>query len=518
MYTKGIIRKGEYFDSVSLMLVAREINKLPGVIDAGVVMGTKENRSILNVSGILLPEFIDASDTDLLISIKASSQQSVDNAIAKVEQLLSNIKNRKNNDTRVFEPKSLDTAIEKMPDANICLISVAGKYAACEAFKALDKGLHVMLFSDNVSIEDELKLKTYAADKGLLVMGPDCGTAIINGIPLAFANAVNKGDIGIVAASGTGLQEVSSLISEAGCGISQAIGTGGRDIKKEIGGIMFIQALNALAADDETKIILLVSKPPHPEVLEKITCETKKINKPVVAVFIGANPDIAANAGIIPANTLEEAAMIATYLSKNNNYNDVKKIISDRDKKLMKQASELTNQINGKLLRGLFSGGTLCDETQLVLKDIIGFVYSNIPLNPNFKLQNVWEYKDNTVIDFGDDEFTVGRPHPMIDFSLRMKQLEQQAENNDVTVILFDLVIGYGANKNPLSDLLPVVDRIRIKRNDLIIICSVTGTSKDPQNKKEIVNLLTNHGVIVAESNAAASKLAGYIIKLKGEI
>lgn len=517
MYTKGIIRKGEYFDSVSLMLVAGEINKLPGIIDSGVVMGTKENRSILDASGILLKEFENSGDTDLLIAIKAESQQGIDNAISKIEELLANIRNKKSDDNVGFKPKSLDSALEKMPDANLSIISVAGKYAAYEAYKALDNGLHVMIFSDNIAVEDELKLKTIASEKGLLVMGPDCGTAIINGVPLAFANAVNKGDIGIVAASGTGLQEVSCLISEAGCGISQAIGTGGRDVKKEIGGIMFIQAMKALAEDNNTKVILLVSKPPHTDTLAKIADEAKKINKPIVAIFIGANHDIAEKAGMISAVTLEEAALIAVKLSKNLDYKDVKADIIKRNQSLIKRADELAKKTNGKYLRGLFSGGTLCDETQLIFKDIIGFVNSNIPLNKDFKLQNVWKSVENTVIDLGDDEFTVGRPHPMIDFSLRMKKFEEEAIDKEVAVILLDIVIGYGSHNEPLSELLPVLNRINAKRNDLVIICSVTGTANDPQNKKEIVYSLQNSGVIVVESNAAASILGANIIKLKGD-
>ncbi|HRS53492.1 MAG TPA: hypothetical protein P5250_02155, partial [Bacteroidales bacterium] len=368
----------------------------------------------------------------------------------------------------------------------------------------------------NVSLEDEIKLKNYAAKKKLLLMGPDCGTAIINGVPLAFANATNKGNIGIIAASGTGLQEVSSLISEAGCGISQAIGTGSRDIKDEVGGIMFIESLKALGKDDNTKIILLISKPPHPNTLNKIINETKKINKPIIALFLGAKPDLISKTGIIYANTLEESALIAVALSKNDDCKSIQNNAYLKDLEISKLAQKLASKTKGKYLRGLYSGGTLCYEAQLILSNYIDEIYSNTPINNKFKLKNSLKSINNTVIDLGDDEFTIGKPHPMIYFSLRMKQLYEEAKNKEVGVILMDIVLGYGANLNPLNDIIPVIKKIKKIRKDLIIICPIIGTAKDPQNKNEIIHSLTNNGVIVAESNAYASKLAGNIIKLKG--
>ncbi|MFW9997490.1 MAG: FdrA family protein, partial [Candidatus Odinarchaeota archaeon] len=245
MAVKGMIRKGLYFDSVSLMIVAKEITAMKGVIDAAVVMGTEGNKSILQSSGLLLQELKNAADTDLLICIKAEDGNIVEEAFKKTGELLDQLRHKKD-ESGEFSPKSIDGAIEYLPGANLALISVAGQYAGYEAMKALNNDLHVFLFSDNVDLETEIELKRKAKEKGLLVMGPGCGTAIINGVPLAFANVVNRGNIGIVAASGTGLQEISSIISNSGAGISQAIGTGGRDIKKEVGGIMFIEGLKAL--------------------------------------------------------------------------------------------------------------------------------------------------------------------------------------------------------------------------------------------------------------------------------
>jgi len=247
---KGIVKKGEYFDSVSLMIVGKDIAQMDYVQDATVVMATQENKSILKTADLYLNEFEKYDDTDLLIVIKSDHEDKFDEMFENVDKFLSEIRNKKD-DQGSFTPRSLDGASTIQPDSNLSLISIAGKYAGNEAMKALKKGLNVMLFSDNVPLETEIELKKYALNNNLLMMGPDCGTAIINGVPLAFSNVVNKGDIGIIAASGTGLQEVSSIISDEGFGISQAIGTGGRDIKEQVGGMMFIASLEALKDDDE---------------------------------------------------------------------------------------------------------------------------------------------------------------------------------------------------------------------------------------------------------------------------
>jgi FdrA protein len=511
---KGKILKGEYLDSITLMVVTEELNKTKGVIESSVVMGTRENKSILQNSGLMLKEFENTTDNDLLVCIKAESEKVATDILDNIQNIF---KKCRNNDEspEEYSPKSFEGALKQMPEANISIISVAGKYAAHEAMKALKSDLHVMIFSDNVSIEDELKLKQYAASKGLLVMGPDCGTAIINGAPLAFANVVKRGNIGIVAASGTGLQEISCIISNEGAGISQAIGTGGRDVKKEIGGIMFLQALQALNEDKETEVIVLVSKPPHEDVLKKIASEIKKIKKPVVAIFIGGNAEVIKNAGAITASTLEETALIAVALSKGKKVEDIKSELQKSDEKIKALA---TNQIKNKkktqlYLRGLFSGGTLCDETQLILKDHIGYVFSNTPLNKDFQLKDARKSKENSVVDMGDDEFTVGRPHPMIDFSLRNKKIIEEASDPEVALILLDVVLGYGSNMNPTAELVPAVKKAKVISPDLVFICSITGTENDPQNRAEVKRQLENAGVLVMQSNAAASKLAAYIIK-----
>ena len=512
MTVKGLVKKGIYFDSVSLMIVSKELNKLDGIIDSSVIMGTKENKEILRAVGLDLMEFEAAGETDILIGVRASDETAADQAIRKVDQLFKDLQHHeeKSGGQKIY---SFEEALKQLPGADLSLISVAGKYAAAEAMKALRMGLHVMVFSDNVSLEEEIELKQYSRSQGLLVMGPDCGSAIINGIPLGFANVVPRGDIAIVAASGTGLQEVTSVISNNGAGISQAIGTGGRDLRKEVGGIMFLEAMKALNEDEETKVIVMVSKPPHPDVLKKIEGEVRKFTKPVIAILIGGDPEVFHQTNVIPAGTLEEAGLFAAAVSVGKDIESIKKHISKRKAEIGIQAGKLAHSLKGKFLRGLFSGGTLCDEAQLVLQEYIGNVYSNTPLHKDFRLTDLWKSKENSIIDMGEDEFTQGRPHPMIDYTLRIKRILEEASDPQVAVILLDVVLGYGSHPDPASELVPAILKVMESSPGTLIIGSVTGTDRDPQDRKKVVSELEKAGMIIMPSNVAASQLAGQIIQ-----
>ncbi len=516
MYVKGLIKSGEYYDSVTLMLVSRDASSLPGVIEAAVVMGTKENKSILESSGMLLPEFKDAKDSDLIIAVKSEDEKVAVESLNKIVEMLKKSKERASTGLE-YLPKSIEGALQMMPDANLCLISVAGRYAADVAMDALKRGLHVMIFSDNVPKDKAIEVKKYGYEHDLLVMGPDCGTAIINGAPLGFANVVNRGDIGIVSAAGTGLQEVSSIISNNGGGISQGIGTGGIDVKKEYGALSFMKGIEALRDDPETKVIVLISKPPHPEILEKIGKLTKTINKPIVGILLGADPEMVKSIGAIPAATLEEGALLAVSLSKGVPMEMFKKELEEREEEIKKLADELSKKLKPeqKYFRGFFQGGTLTYETEVILKDFIGYVNSNVPLDDKFKLKDSWKSEGHTVIDFGEDEFTVGRPHPQIDFSLRNKRLIEESKLPDVAIFYLDVVIGFGTNPKPKEDLVPSLKEAK-KNSNAIFIVTVCGTNKDPQNKKDLIEGLKEVGAIVFESNASASKLAGYILKKIG--
>jgi succinyl-CoA synthetase alpha subunit len=519
MKVTSIIKKGTYYDSVSMMLIAKNVAELDKVIDSAVVMGTSKNKLVLAASGLLTPDIQSTSEMDLVVSIKMEDDADSKIIQNKIEELFQAQRNIK--DDKDFNPSSIESAINVLPDVNLAMISVAGRYASDVAMSALNKGLNVFLFSDNVPIEKEIELKKFAKEKNLFVMGPDCGTAIINGVPLAFANVVNRGNIGVVAASGTGLQEVTCLISNAGCGISQAIGTGGRDVKKEVGGIMFIEGMKALAVDAKTDIILLVSKPPATEVVEKIISAARGIQKPVVGVFLGASPELLKGSNIHQALTLEEAAMLSVVYSKKENASAVTDELKKREAEIIKMAKEEAAKLSHaqKYLRALYSGGTFCDEAQLLCQNVLSEVYSNIPFDSSKKLKDSWKSEKHTILDLGDDEFTVGKPHPMIDYSTRNKRILAEAENPETAVILLDIVLGYGSNMNPLVEIIPVIKEVKKitaqQKRHLPIVCSVTGTDKDPQNRTAVVTALEAEGVNVMESNAAASRLAMLIIQCK---
>ncbi len=516
MPARGRVIKGKYYDSVTLMTLAKRVREAPGVIDCVAVMGTAENRSILESSGFPVSDFKGSSDTDLVVAIQANDENTALRELAAVDEIMAGL-SRGDDTSRDSGPWSLEGALAKIPDANIALISVAGKYAFEQAMRALRAGLHVMLFSDNVTLENEIELKKIARDRGLLVMGPDCGTAIIGGAPLAFANVVERGDIGIVAASGTGLQEVTCMISNNGAGVSQVIGTGGRDIKDEVGGITFLQGLGLLSSDTETKIIVLVSKPPGLEVLQKTAAVLRNVTKPVVTVFLGADGDLVKGSNIHPASTLEEGALLATALSLRKEPRAVRAEIAERDSKLREQASSIAANIRPpqRYIRGLFSGGTFCSEAQIILKGMGIEMSSNIPAPGVRKISDASHADGHALVDFGADEFTVGRPHPMIDFSMRNKGLIESAADTGAAVILFDIVLGYGAHENPPAEIIPAIEKAKEIASSggrhLALVSSVTGTDKDPQNRSHAVAALERAGVHVAESNAAACRLAGFI-------
>jgi FdrA protein len=508
---KTLIKQSEYHDSVTLMLVARMLTRFPGVIDVGVIMGTEANKALLKESGLLTPETQSATPNDLVIVVSANDV--ADAALLEAERLLK--QKRSADEGAEFRPKTLRGAVKMNPQANVAVISVAGRYATDEAWDALRRGLHVLLFSDNVSLEDEIALKTYARDHGLLLMGPGAGTAILNGVALGFANVVPSGPVGIVSAAGTGLQEVSTLLAKYGVGLTQGLGTGGRDLKEEVGGMMMLQALQALQADPVTKVIALVSKPPSPGVAEAILDQVAQSDKPTVIGFMGANPaEFRSVPNAIPARTLQEAALLAAKAA--DAQVDVAAVIAREEKDLQAQAKELRAALkpDQKYLRGLFSGGTLCYESQVIWRDMLkGPVLSNAPLKHEHQLADSLHSVKHTCIDLGEEEFTVGRPHPMIDNDLRIRRLLQEARDPEVAVIMLDVVIGYGAHPDPASELGPAIRQAKqLANREVIVVTSVTGTEQDPQRLSAQVATLQSAGAIVCDSNAAAAKLTGMIV------
>lgn len=510
------VRKNAYYDSVTLMLISKDLKKLEGVDEALVGMGTELNREIAHNIGLATPEFDDVGANDFFVAVRCESEETVTKALAKVEELLNKKAESKEAE---YYPPTLDGAIKADKDINMAVISVPGKFAADVAQSCLDNDINVMLFSDNVTIEEEKALKEYAASKGLLVMGPDCGTAIINNVPLAFANVVKKGNIGIVAASGTGTQEVSSIIDQLGGGVSQVIGTGGRDLKKEIGGIMMKLGLDALINDPKTEVLVLISKPPAKEIATEILTIAKDANKPVVVSFIGGNPDEVKAFGLNAAVSLEDAAYKAVALSKGQSVVDFKDFaMGEQAAEQLAKAEAAKMAAGQKYVRGFYTGGTLCDEAMKLMIAELEHIYSNIPLNACDKLDNARNgaSKCHTFLDFGDDEFTVGRPHPMIDPSLRAERVVTDSLDPECAVILCDCVIGYGSHEDPAADLADAI--VEAKKNAeangryLCAVCSVCGTEGDPQCLSVTQGKLKAAGAVVMPSNAQATRFVSKVL------
>lgn len=488
--TKSEVRAGAYYDSVVLMQLQRGLADLPGVLDAGVVMATPANCDLLQASG--LDTEANAGSDDLLIVVKASDEQAANGALAKVDELLSR---RRSSASEDFRPRSLSAAVKQMPDARWVLISVPGRYAASVAREALRLRKNVFLFSDNVSLEDELSLKQDAKDSGLLVMGPDCGTAIVNGVGLGFANRVRRGKVGIVGASGTGLQAISSAVHNLGAGISQAVGTGGRDLTGEIGAITTRQGLGFLANDPNTEVIILVSKPPEETIAAELLSVAASCGKPVVVSFLGYVPPARKIGTLYFASGLGDTANIAVDLLATAASSPGLRDSSARDR------------LSG-YVRGLFAGGTLAYEALLGLRPFLVPMYSNVPITEKQRLENPLISKGHTILDLGEDEFTQGRLHPMMDNALRLRRFEQEAADQNVSLILMDVVLGEGAHPDPAAELAPAVEQsleqARIEKRALETVVVVVGSDDDEQSLVALVERFEQAGATVFQDTIAA--------------
>lgn len=503
------IKPQTYFDSVTLMLVGTELKKLPGVTNAVVGMGTDYNIDSLKRLGMYSDAFAGVTPADLVLAVQAADQRAGDAALAAAEDLL---QRRQAPASRgaAYAPSTQEGGARLLPDANLVLISVPGPYAARETEIALAAGRHVMLFSDNVPLEDEVRLKEMAVRKGLLVMGPDCGTAIINQVPLAFANVVRPGDIGLVAASGTGLQEVTALITRLGFGISQAIGVGGRDLSEKVGGRMTLLAAQALADDPKTKVIVLISKPPAPAVVEALFAQLQQIRKPVVVYFIGADPQMITRAGFRAAAHLEDAALQACALAGGR---PVSPLLSPEE--IRRRAAGQT--MPGRFIRGLYSGGTLCDEAQRLLQGALGEIWSNTPVPGCQALPDPFRSRGHCIVDLGDDTFTRGRAHPMIDPAYRQERLLAEAADPEVGLIFFDVVLGFGAHHDMAGAMAEAVRQVRARRGrQPRFAATILGTEGDPQNLRRQEATLAEAGIDTFPSNVALVTYVQHLIASKG--
>lgn len=524
MIVETLIQKGEYRDSVALMQIARKLGSCAGVSNVSVVMGTPANKALLEQAGLLSKEAETAGPNDLVIALGALDETAARDGLAQAQELLAAKAAMVERGAAGARPRTLRSAVRQSPAANVAVISIAGQYAAAQAWDALRAGLSVLLFSDHVELQDEIELKTYARDHSLLLMGPGAGTAFINGIGLGFANAAPHGPVGIVAAAGTGLQEAATLLAKNGLGITQGIGVGGRDVKDSVGGIMMLEGLKALQADPETRVIMIVSKLPSPGVVDRVIAQVEKSLKPTVVAFMGLDlevttmPSFAEGQSKIFAGDLNEAATFASAFARGESVDAACEQLAKQDRAIVSAAQQLRRKLNPqqRYLRGLYSGGTLCEETMRLWQETLGGIWSNAPLDPRFQLPDSNKSKQHTVVDLGEEEFTIGKPHPMIDQTLRIQRILQEARDPHAAAIVLDVVLGYGAHPDPAQELAPAIEQAQDiahrKNRELLFIASVTGTEGDPQGLSRQTGQLEQAGAIVMSSNAAAAKLARAII------
>ena len=504
------IRSGAYFDSVVLMQLQRALADLPEVEDAGVVMGTPANLDLLEQTGLLVDEIKGAKADDLVIVVRAETSAVAVDALSRVDELVAARRSREGAGED-FLPRSIESADKALPEANWVLISVPGRYAAGVSREALRLGKHVFLYSDNVTVEEEIELKKIGAEKGLLVMGPDCGTAIVNGIGLGFANQVRVGAIGLVAASGTGLQQVSIRIHHYGGGLTHAIGTGGRDLSSQVGGITAHMALDLLDRDPETKVIVLISKPPDKGAADKILAYASGLSKPVIVNFIGYQTNLKEIDNLYFASTFDDTAAAAVAL------------ISDGEDLVTDEVSDLEGfDSRQKYLRGLYSGGTLAYEALLILEKTLPNLYSNVPIKKEMKLESSLVSQEHTIVDLGEDEFTVGRLHPMMDNELRIQRLAAEAADPEVALILLDVVLGHGSHPDPAGELAPAIkeaiQNTKKAKRRLEVVVTLSGTDLDPQGLDEQRDMLEKAGAkVYLSSDQAVRYAAGVVRTLQGQ-
>ncbi len=487
------VRHGAYADSIVLMQLQSSLANLEDIEDAGVVMATEANLELLAASNLLPAVLSGVAPDDLLIVVRAASESASATALASVDRLMS-----RDADSTVaaFRPKSMRTALEGSPRARWVLVSVPGRYAARVARDAIRGDRHVFLYSDNVTLDDEAELKREAGERGLLVMGADCGTAIIGGLGLGFANRVRPGAVGIVAASGTGLQAVASRVDALGAGISQAIGTGGRDLSQAVAGATTLQALDLLARDPETRVIVLISKPPAPEVAARVLAAARATGKPVVVSLSGTAPPLEKLDNLWFAQSLKGAADRAVGL-----LDAPPSSVSSTSRGGPPEYSSVDSAFDSRagFVRGLFSGGTLALEVTQALRFLVTPLASNLGVE-GVAAASLEASSGHTILDLGADEFTVGRPHPMIDSDLRQRRIAQEAADPETRVILLDLVLGDGAHANPAADLAPVVRAVSKsspERAGVEVGVVVIGTDNDPQDLADQVEQLERAGARV---------------------
>lgn len=492
---KAVVKKNRYVDSVSLMSVSDRVTVLPGVTNVEAQMGTHANLELLSLLGYTVPQ--GTTPNDLVIAITAETEEQY----AAAYQLVEDIIDRKN----VKSSKSYNSLEDVEGQFDLCQISLPGEYAAAEAKKALAMGMDLFIFSDNVSLEEELELKQLGEKLGKLVMGPDAGVALIDGVALAAGSIIRHGPIGIVGASGSGAQEVGCIIEKCGLGVSNIIGTGGRDLYPQIGGITMKAGIRRMEADPETKVIVLVSKLADLGVMDQVLTLADTCRKPVVAVFLGSSEALFENHKVYGTFSLEEAALKAVQLAGGNvgsfSY-------TDEEIHALVEASIAKLRPEQKYFRGLYCGGTFTEEALLYFSqhNTGSKLYSNLKNRYCEKLEDSEISKGHAILDLGAEDFTAKAPHPVFDPSLRLKRLRQELADPEVGVILLDFITGPGVAFDPITSF--AEECRKYKDKGLVVISSICGSAEDPQDVAAKQKLLEEAGVIVTPSNFQSTKLA----------
>ncbi|WP_291292908.1 acyl-CoA synthetase FdrA [Enterococcus sp.] len=489
-----VIQKNNYQDSIVLMLLTNRLLTLDGVNNASVMMGTPANKDIFKTGGLYTEEMASATSNDMVLVLDIENETLIETVMNEIDSFIADQgKQADSGNTEIV--KTWDRALELGEKAGVAVLSIPGTLAASEIERGLSAGKHIFCFSDNVSLEDEVRLKKLAHEKGLLLMGPDCGTGIINGIPVAFTNAVREGKIGVVGASGTGIQEVTTIIHKLGEGVTQAIGTGGRDLKEAVGGITMKDSIVVLENDPDTKVIVVISKPPAPNVRDEVLDLLRLGTKPAVTIFLGEKPaDHEEN--LYRAYTLEEAAQLAVQLLRQEPMHsfleeETKPIFSAKQQKI----------------KGYYSGGTLAYEAAMLLKAGLKLTEESA-----YEEGYILKVDGHEIIDLGDDIYTQGKPHPMIDPTKRIEMMEHAGEDPETAIILIDVVLGYGSHSDMASELAPTIKKLKANAKKegrkLEVIATIVGTELDPQNIQEQESILSEAGVILCQSNTQAVKKA----------